>query len=262
MERLSYTKIDTYKKCPKQFMHIYVDKDVESKDSEALRYGEFLHGVLEDICEVVRANDNVMPDNISNIATETWKKKALSYRISPQLKEESRGIISSFGKVLRNNDGYKIIGNEHVFNMKIGEFTFTGKIDQVLERDDTMLIRDYKTNKEQKYLLQDPLQLRMYVLATAKELNMSPDRIMASFMFLRFNCDEEPKSFSSKELKETELWLESMGHKIKDSIAKRDFKPVLGPLCPYCPAIDKCPAAQSTGWIMKKYRELKAQGKV
>jgi len=262
MERLSYTKIDMFKKCPKQFMHVYVDKDVESKDTEAIRYGEFLHSVLEDIGELVRNNNNEIPDNIKAAATESWKKYATSYKIPPHLLDESREILSSYGKVLRGDHGYTIIGNEHKFDINIGDFVITGKIDQILEKEDTLLIRDYKTNKQMKYLMQDPLQLKIYVLAIAKELNISPEKIMASFMFLRFDCDEQPRQFTTEEIKDTELFLELMGLEIREAIENRNFKAVTGPLCPYCPAIDKCSAAQSTGWIMKKYYELRAEGKI
>lgn len=262
MERLSYTKIDTFKKCPRQFMHVYVDKDVETKDSEAIRYGEFLHSVLEDVGEIIRTNGNKIPDNLPTLATQSWLKHAATYRISSPLKDESREILSSYGKKLREDHGYSIIGNEHKFDIKIGEFVITGKIDQILEKDDTLLIRDYKTNKQMKYLLNDPLQLKIYVLAIAKELNVSPDKIMASFMFLRFDCDEQPKKFSEEEILETELFLEAIGIQIKDAVTTRNFKPVTGPLCPYCPAIAKCPAAQSASWIMRRYAALKEEGKV
>ena len=262
MERLSYTKIDTFKKCPLQFAHIYVLKDVVSKDSEALRYGEFLHSILEDLGQLVKNSGNVIPDNISSVATESWKRHGSAQRISSDLMRESRGILSSYGKILRGDHGYNIIGNEHKFDMKINGFKITGKIDQILEKGGDILIRDFKTNKNMKYLLDDPLQLKIYVLATAKELGISPDKIMASFMFLRFDCDEKPRRFSSDDILETEYYLEAIGHQIDDAMTSGDYKAVLGPLCPYCAAIDLCPAAKGTFWIMRKNAQLKAEGKL
>ena len=262
MERLSYSKIDTFKKCPLQFAHIYVFKDVATKDSEALRYGEFLHSILEDLGQLVKNNGNIIPDNISSVATESWKKHGSAQRIPGSLMQESRGILSSYGKILRGDHGYSIIGNEHKFDMVVGGFKITGKIDQILEKNGGLLIRDFKTNKNMKYLLDDLLQLKIYVLATAKELNISPDKIMASFMFLRFDCDERPKRFSADDIIETEIYLEAVGHQIGDAMASGKYKAIMGPLCPYCAAIDKCPAAQSTSWIMRRFTQLKAEGKL
>lgn len=262
MERLSYTKIDTFKKCPYQFKRLYIDKDIVVKDSEALRYGSFLHTVLEDIGEAVKENNNEIPDDIKTTASESWRKNIKKYAISKGLQEESRGILYSYGQKIRNDRTYKIIGNERKFDMKIGEFLVTGKIDQILENDKHMLIRDFKTNKDAKYLKADPLQLKMYALAVSKELGIDPEKIQTSFMFLRLDCDEFTQSFSKEELDETEEYLKSIGYAIKKATETKTFKASPGPLCPYCPVLTQCDEAKAQAWIMRKYSALVLEGKV
>jgi len=252
-----------FKKCPLEFRHIYVDRDIPKKDSEALRYGSFLHSVIEDISNAIKDNGGVIPDNIASLATKSWKRHGKLYKISGELLKESRSILKQYGQIVRGTTDAKIISNEHSFNFTVeGDYHIVGKIDQILGKKDKYLVRDYKTNKSSKYLLRDPLQLKIYSLAVSKELDISPEQIITSFMFLRLGCEEKRKKFSTSEIEETEKFLHDIGEEINNCISSKEFVAKIGPLCPWCPAIDKCAKAQSQRWIMEKYNKLVMQGVV
>jgi len=262
-KRLSYSKIDCYKQCPFKYKKIHIDKDIPFKESLPVRYGNFLHGVLEDLGKAIKENDNKFPENINDIVAKSWKKyKAAQKIFDGALVKEAVDIIHNVGKKLKSSNEV-ILEVEKTFKMDLDENYFIqGKIDQVLKVGDRYLIRDYKTNADTKYLLADPLQLKIYAMAYSRLNNIPVDKIDCSYLMLRMDCQEPKSSFTKEEIAETEIYLKIVIREMEASKASGEYKCITSGLCPWCPAFDYCPVASRNPRLQIKRAELKGLGKV
>ncbi len=263
-ERLSYSKIDCYKQCPFKYKKIHIDKDVPFKESIAVRYGQFLHGILEDLGKAIKDNDNEFPDNVNDIVSKSWKKYKSAQKIfDGALIKEAVDIIHNVGKKFRATPDEKIVEVEKSFKMDLDDkYYIQGKIDQVLKVGDRYLIRDYKTNADTKYLLADQLQLKIYAMAYSRLNNIPADKIDCSYLMLRIDCQEPKSSFEQKDIDETEIYLKTIIREMEVSRSTGTYKCVTGGLCPWCPVFENCPTASKNPRFLTKRAELRSLGKV
>ena len=263
MKRLSYSKLDTFKQCPLKFKKLYIEK-APKVDSLALRYGSFVHNILEEMGKTLKYTNSVYPDNMNDVVLDAWKKYKKMYGLErdKDLLMEANGIVHQMAKMYKGLSDYEIIFNEKAFNLPVGKFSVQGKVDQVIRIKDIIYVKDYKTNKDDKYLIKDPLQLAIYAMAAESEFRFPIEKTKCTFVFLRLGCKESPITFSKKNLEETHDTVHALGSEIERCEELDEFRPVTGPLCPWCQMFDSCKAAQAKPNLMKKHAELQAQGKV
>ena len=261
-KRMSYSKIDTYVGCPYRYKKVYVDRAVKTPPSVYVVFGDFVHCVLEDFCDILKDNNNQFPDNVSATVTASWKSAGEKRGISHIFMHESRQMISDFSKLMRKSAPFEIIDNERSFKLDVGQYKFTGKVDQIIKTNGDLVVRDYKTNKTVKYLLEKPLQLKIYAIAMSQDLRIPVTDIKCSYVMLREGAKEYKMAFTQSDIDDTRSYLESVCNQIDLSAETGEYKAVVGPLCPYCPVVGQCPAAMANSRVMTKYAELKAEGKV
>lgn len=117
-------------------------------------------------------------------------------------------------------DTIKLIGSEIEFdiNNDTPSYRIGGFIDRVFESDGNLIIRDFKSSKQQfkGEDLTSNIQAMIYALAMSKKYGKSYNDIIVKFLFLRFpdNPEKECPKFSEQELIGFEYFLEYISNYI------------------------------------------------
>lgn len=137
--KLTKSKINTYKKCPRQYKYIYVDK-MESEPNEYMQLGLDVHTVAENVGKRLQGIDNVTEDDILQAFENGYIES--DFDISEHMTH-----LYEFFVNLCINDKYKIVSTEESITDE--DSSIRGIVDLVLEDPDTgeLFVIDYKSSK-------------------------------------------------------------------------------------------------------------------
>ncbi len=251
---LSYSQIETYENCPKQYKYRFVLK-VPTGSSPALVYGSVIHNTLKAFYEIVKKTQQGFEgftqkpglEKLIEIFEEKWN--SMTANIGGVFKSKTytekmykRGITSleEFHKKLYSEDQRPFM-LEQPFKLKIGKYCISGIIDRVDLKDrkdgqQVVEIIDYKTGKTrlQKEVDKD-LQLAIYAMAARQVFKIEPEKL--SLMFL----DEGLKIETSGEgMKKFEEKIVEKVEKVGEGIGRGDFTATPGYICKFCDYRDIC----------------------
>lgn len=246
---LSVSKIKTFKDCPCKFRFSYIEK-LPKKDWEHLKFGNFLHEVLENFHKYLIERPEVqfhllMKEAHSN-AFKNW-----GHFLSPEVKKEAFDILCSYLKILaeqkQKNELPTFLNLEKTFYINIvDKVLLHGFIDRVQRDIDDMLhVGDYKTTKKKKYLENDPFQLQVYAYAMCLE-DPSIQRIRTSYILLRHNFEMIIKEYSREQVMAIEPTFLQYAQDIEK---EKLFRPQTSPLCKFCDYLELCGEGQ--GFVAK-----------
>ncbi len=157
---LSATSINTYIKCPRQFLYSNVLK-LDSKDSNknSLNYGTSVHFACEKLFDKAKENNKYpTKDEFIGWFEESLSNKELS---DPKVRKDflERGInnLSKFYVQLTNTPVKNLYEAEHeIRNFKVINAPITGAIDRIEKNEDgTYSLYDYKTGKSKAKDIKD-----------------------------------------------------------------------------------------------------------
>lgn len=189
----SYSKIGSYKACPKQYKFCYIDK-LPRLDKDFTVFGSFCHSALENFHKfyLEPANENVpYIDAMQKAfidAKHEWESKEINenqLRITkPQLKEAFQ-IMIEYLNLLNKGNNPKVISVEKKIWLDVdNKFILLGYIDRIqIDPDGAIHIADYKTTKNPVYL-KDRSQLMLYSYSLYCE-DKSLSKIRSSFILLK-----------------------------------------------------------------------------
>lgn len=258
---LSVSKIKTFKDCPCKFKFSYIEK-LPKKDWEHLKFGNFLHEVLENFHNYLLDKPNIQFHILMKeayvAALPNWEQF-----LSPEVKKEAFDILCGYLKILAEQVRQKILPEflklEKTFYINIDDkILLHGFIDRIQRDIDGMLhVGDYKTTKKKKYLENDPFQLQVYAYAMCLE-DPSIQRIRTSYILLRHNFEMIVKEYTREEV----MKIEPTFLKYAEDIEKEKlFRPQTSPLCKYCDYLENCQEGQKfVAKISKKTKEKKVSG--
>jgi len=157
----SYSSVNTYINCPKEFYFRYVlglrEKESLLADIEASDIGNFIHELLEASFKSVKGGrPDAVPD-LNKLLFDRFNKEFdafFSKRMASDsflLKELLKNKLEAFLSFEKERNVKKVLHLEEKVEGCVGDFNFTAKIDRIDELEDgTFLIIDYKTGDIEK----------------------------------------------------------------------------------------------------------------
>lgn len=155
IERLSWSRIQTYRGCPKQFYYRYVVQAPNERVHAALPFGGTIHRVAEKIAEyrlagrnvpslhaLMRSYDAAWKDSLSS-GTKLQFAKGEDPRV---LRNLAKGMLGSYLAFSERERG-KIIAVEHEATFVVAGVNVQARIDQVELRGKNLVLTDIKTSR-------------------------------------------------------------------------------------------------------------------
>ena len=243
LQKSSYTQIETYERCPKQYQYRYLIK-VPEPESSALSFGSSVHRALElfykDIMEKRLVDLSTL---LTHFKTSFIPLGYLSRTLQQRSLETGSKILTDYYEKFYDNSS-EVYAVEKNFSLKLEfkdkEYFVGGKIDRIDKNGDLFEIIDYKTGKMPlERELKNSLQLGIYALAAMdqKFLNLSPEQITLTFFYL-----DKGEKFSLQAAKRN---LEEVKSDVLEALLKMEtgeYPPNSGHHCEWCPFKIICPA--------------------
>lgn len=236
--KLSVSRVKTFKQCPRKYYYNYIEK-LPRKDWPHFDLGTLVHGALENFHDVFRkdASDinlkGLMKQSFKHQRDEMEKKKTLSN----ETLLEARDLLLEYLKTIESEGiGSDIICLEEEFDIPLSEDVhIIGFIDRLdLDNDGIYHIKDYKTNKNMKYM--EPFQLNAYGIYL---LDKYPDidYYRSSYIMMRFGGKAISYDFNKEDVEKCKLNLLQYAEHIREE-GKWSLKP--SRLCDWCDFKDPC----------------------
>lgn len=242
--RLSFSRVDTYERCPLQFRFRYVDK-VPSTPSPALSWGSSIHAALEAWWDR-KLPDPPPVDVLHQALYDHWDDSGFA----DMAREEKLVWYSHARDVLtRHHEMYSrsylpAVACEQWFELDLGDdIAVRGSIDHVARTPEGGLgIVDWKTNKRARTRadVASSLQLAIYALATRELWGREPQWVALDFVVpgLRVTVDRDDIDVDGAVRR-----LRTTAQRIRAEL----FDPDPSPLCNWCDYRGLCPAFDGDG---------------
>jgi putative RecB family exonuclease len=242
--RLSYSRIDTYQRCPAQFRYQYID-GIPGEPSPHLSFGTSIHTALE------RFYDRKLPvppseDELVDYLYDAWETTGFE-----QMERDEQLAWYRHGQeVLRRFHArqaatFRLPADvEKWFELPFGEqIVVVGSIDRVdVDESGELEIIDYKTSKKvrDQRAVRASLQLAIYALACEHLYGRLPAHVTLDFVVagvaVRVAIDEIDLDAARAEIT-----------RVADAVRAQVFDPVPNRLCGWCDYRLLCPAWDGDG---------------
>ncbi len=246
MTNFSHSKLETFENCPLQYKLSYIDRvEVEEEPIEAFM-GTHVHSALEKLyVDIQRSKLCTLEELLEHYRREwerDWHEGVVITRkgYTPQnYFDTGRRCIERYYARFRPFDQGTTIGVERCFSLKLGQHTFTGKVDR-LDRmpDGTYEIHDYKTSGYLPTQAQadGDRQLAIYQLGVQRSWR-DVERVRLVWHYLQFDT-ELVSTRTQEQLERLERELVGLAEAIE---SEREFRPRPSGLCDWCPYWAHCP---------------------
>jgi len=234
IDYLSYSQLETYTRCPRQFQYRYILK-IPIPPSSAASFGSSIHSALKDFYSQVLERKEPKKENLLHFLKTNWHSEGyVSKAHEKRSFKEAQKMLSGFYEKFYS-PSQRPLALEERFTLRLSP-TFLkigGKIDRVDKLSGGKIeIIDYKTGKpsSQKQVDQD-LQMTVYALAATNPgiYKKKPGEVILSFYFL-----ESQARISTKR---NQTQLEEAKKKILDKAEEMrmsKFEPRPGRYCDFC----------------------------
>lgn len=180
---VSYSKLSTYKNCPKSYKYAYIDK-LPRLDKPYTIFGQFCHQILETFhLEYINGSKKPIEDVMKEsfiLAKNEWNEKVTNEQVT-----EAFNIMQDYLYQLSDSPFPNISHVEKKIWVPIDDtLVLYGFIDRVqIDNDGIIHIIDYKTTKDERFL-KDRTQLLLYAYTMYLE-NKNIDKIRTSYIMLK-----------------------------------------------------------------------------
>lgn len=240
MLRVSYTKLDTYKQCPRKYK-FYVEKTPQDPDKTlALRFGKAVHAALE-----FAYKNRYLPPALGEVLA--FYDKLCDHRAGMEEVaqfEQGRIALQEYLEKNRPQDA-RVVAVEQKFSLPLDPaHEIVGVVDRIdLSPDGSFEIIDYKTSKliADAEKLSRNWQLAIYQYVEQKKLQTN--RIQTSLIYVMNGGHKLSYRFSQEELEEVKREVLTLIRRIEEDAA---FPTRVGGWCHICPYQYLCPA-----WVHK-----------
>jgi len=198
----SPSSINTYKQCPRKYYYRYIE-ELPSKPSIYLIRGKIVHSVLEkffDIDKTIQTEDDLRV-HLFGLLDKTWAENYSEFleldmeesKIKSYYSETKSTLQKWFGRFRKKlhqqiksgrsfSDAFK-----HLTPIREKEFLsdnhqLRGFIDAIFEKNDNVVILDYKTGSKTHITPEYRLQLGMYVLMYKEATGKRPNFVGIDFL--------------------------------------------------------------------------------
>lgn len=237
--RLSFSRIDTYRSCPRRFRYSYLDR-LPTKPSPHLSFGSSIHAALEAFY------DRKLPgcpsvDQLLGWLYDAWDRRGfrdLAREEELRWYRHAQDVLRRFHA--REVDRYRLpVSTEAWFELPVGyEAVVVGSIDRV-DRDDAgdLHVIDYKTNRRARprQEVAGSLQLALYALACRHLYGALPATVSLDFVVPGLTVTADREELDLDAAREVVLATAA-------AVRAGHDEPTPSPLCDWCDHRAICPA--------------------
>jgi RecB family exonuclease len=242
--RLSFSRIDTYRNCPRKFRYAYIDR-LPTEPGPHLSFGTSLHGALEAFYDR-KLPDCPSKEDLLGFLYDAWDPTGF---VGEPREEQLRFYRHAQDVLRRFHDraapSYRLpAATEAWFELPIAyEAVVVGSIDRVdVDDEGRFHVIDYKTNRKLKdrARVAGSLQLALYALACRHLYGALPATVSLDFVV--------PGVAVTVPLEDLDLE-GARAAVLETAAAVRDeaFAPTPNPLCGWCDFRAACPAWEGEG---------------
>jgi len=248
---ISESKSKTFKECQLKYCYRYVHRlKEESKNTDALHFGSFIHKILEDgVAATTLAQ-------LTNIAENVKKDYSFSETYTPKIKTCLENFLR-FNATLSETVATELV-YEVVYD-KEKEIKLNGIIDRVIKGSDGgYLVIDYKTSKRElkEIDLYQDRQMQGYAYAIHKLMNIPLDNIVVAHYYPLTNHFVTVK-YSPNQIKQYLREKVEQVWKIR-KMKKGDFCAMQNQFCNWCGYKDICPEFNNSMLIEQRLEQRRA----
>ena len=247
---ISESKSKTFKECQLKYRYRYVDRlKEESKNTDALHFGSFIHKILEDgVAATTLAQLTVIADNVK-------KDYTFSESYNPKIEVCLKNFLrfnATLAETVATEMVYEVIYD------KEKDIKLNGIIDRIIKgKDGGYLVIDYKTSKRElkEIDLYQDRQMQGYAYAVHKKLGVPlSDIVVAHYYPISNNfvtCKYSPNQINQYiREKVDQIW------KIR-KMKKDEFQAMENQFCNWCGYKDICPIFNDGVAVTKRLEERK-----
>lgn len=240
--RISYSKLMTYKLCPRNYKNLYVDKNPPQPRS-FFTLGIAVHGALEEFYQY----DGYLKEPSLKWLLELLRKNWVSAGFNSKEEEmklyhEAENILKVYYRDWIQGKFKRAFAVEPYFELPVGEkYVAIGYIDKIDELPDGSLeVIDYKTEPKirTQQEVDEDLQLTIYYWACIQNYGKAPARVTLHFM--RHN-KQISTTRSQKDIDYLIDYLQQMGEDMQND---KEYLPKLNKYCISCDVLVGCPLEQ------------------
>jgi putative RecB family exonuclease len=259
--RLSPSGAGTFEQCPRRWRHRYVER-LPDPPGEAALAGSFAHRVLELLMQ--REPEERTPEAAKLIARQEWPETeaAPDYAALDYDEEKSRRFrwkawqaIEGLWK-LEDPVEVDVQATERDIEAELAGVPFRGIVDRLEREGDGLVVSDYKSGKapSPRYRRGRLDQVLLYAAAVEADTGEMPVRARLLYLGQRaVGIDVTRKELEVVTEKLSATWAD-----LNSACATDEFEPRTGPLCGWCPYVDRC--AEGTKEVEKRNRAKAAEG--
>lgn len=222
----SFSSLDKYKKCPRAFKYIYIDKE-PVLENEGSKKGSVIHNYLE------------------KIMTDANKNKSLSMPI--EFAKDYPNILDNFlyletKRFSKFKDKDLYYDNELEQKIFDYDLNIVGKIDRVyylFDKENGKVLLDYKTGKV-KDIKDNYPQLALYTYMYNKKYPNDPIK----YWEIDYVAEKDKYFLEKIDNKLIEARIKEIKEEIETIEKDNTYNCKLSPLCLWCPVLHICPMKQ------------------
>jgi ATP-dependent helicase/nuclease subunit B len=284
----SASALDTYLRCPIQFYYHNImqleEKEEVGSDPDSRDIGLFIHEVLKKFYEpfvgMKLEIHNLNAERMGKLVDEMFAQKfgtepaGATYLLKRQIKRQLQVMLTGYQQKILEESNVILKGLEEKVTIQALGARFNGRIDRIEQRDEKVIILDYKTGAKPKIVPVNfkklnlgereswneaitSLQLPVYLLLYSIQTGNLPERIVPAYLYLGVNrLDRESELVFIDDAAERAECFQLVQKLIEKLICEiQDVAvPFLPPsdldkICPYCPFKALC----GTQWV-KEWR--------
>ncbi|MCB0996559.1 MAG: PD-(D/E)XK nuclease family protein [Acidimicrobiales bacterium] len=246
---LSPSAASTYEQCPQRWRFRYVDRLPDPPGIPALA-GTFAHRVLELLLQ--EAPERRTADTAKELARVAWPEteadpdyQALALTDAEAREFRWRGWLAIEGLwAVEDPAGVVVEATEHQVRTELGGVPFRGIVDRIdVDPSGGLVITDYKSGRAPtpRFSADRLRQVLLYAAAVAELTGRQPKR--ARLLYLGQKVVEV--DVDSDNLGKAVGALGATWGSLSRSCDNDDFAPRPGPLCGWCPYVDRCAAGRA-----------------
>lgn len=235
--RLSFSRIDTYRTCPRMFRYRYVDR-LPGKPAPALSFGTSIHEALE------RFYDRKLPEEpteeeLVGFLYDAWDStgfRKVDRTEQTRWYRQGQQVLRRYHR--RVTGSYRLpVATEAWFELPFDDAVVVGSIDRVDDDDGVLRVVDYKTNKRvrDRDRVKRSLQLSIYALACEHLYGELPGTVSLDFVVagreIVVDVDELDLDAARRAV-----------HDAAEAVRAQQYEPTPMRLCDWCDFRAVCPA--------------------